>query len=349
MRFIGTTTALIFLPLIGGCTFFNVLFFQTDNNSFQRRGSQATLLVFHADENGCPSSKPEYIAAVPIFAALGQVVVNVAASEIESYIEAKRKEFDYTYKASVNLDGLYEVKLKRASGEKPWSIIDTEPINKARCITIKRTFEESQSSVFTAEEVKMLNLAFMWGGQLQESKSGTAFKFRTDRIILRRAGARTDSDTRKVDVTVQLKIEAITTNEKGDFSSTAVADKVLSFPGLTTPEQGKPTSPRVFSVGQTGSGSDSTGESSWFPKIAFSQKDIEKCTSKLGRSVLETKCPVTPVTISVLVTEAGSGSSDFGKLIKEIDDNKQTLSDSLGKALSEGINNKASSGSGSGN
>jgi hypothetical protein len=343
MHYLVKMLLVLAMPILSGCTFFNVLFFSADENSFQLKGSKATIEVFHDSGGACPSTEKEFIAAAPVFAALAQVAVNVAASEIDAYLAKKQKEFNASYKATVNLPGLYELELHRASAGQPFNV--KKITNHARCIMIKRTFEEGVSAEpISEEEAKKHKLAFWWAGQLLDVESGSASKFRTDKIMLRRAAAKTDSSTRKVDVTVELKIDAITTNDKGEAASTATADKILTFPGLTTPERKKDAQPLAFPTAETGKGSNSSGESSWFPRVPYSQKDIDRCVGKAGAADLNTKCLVVPVTISFLVTEAGSGSSDFGDLAKEIDDNKKTLGDALNKALADGINKKASSG-----
>ena len=314
-----TSSLLVALSILSGCTLFKVITFQSAETSFQREDSEASLkFIAKGEGKTCldtlipkPAKEEKFEGFIPpvIVGAIAGVALNMAASEIEGYLAGKQKEFKASYNASKNLPSFY----LKSNHFKP---------NGYNCLGLWRTVKRAGQSEREA--------AFEWIAVLSPNDSGTALQIKTESIMLRFAAARTGSKSRKVDVTVEVKIDATTLNDKGDTVTTTIADKVLAYPGLTIPE----------SIEALATPTASSVESSWFPAIPLSQKEIEKCNA------LHANCAgASPVNVSVLVTETGSGGDDIGDLGKEIGDNKKTLSDAVSKAITDALTPKASSGS----
>ncbi|MDF0673335.1 MAG: hypothetical protein P0120_03180 [Nitrospira sp.] len=316
---------LIAISLLPGCTLWDVMTFSSDANSYAIHNSQAQLVVFEgSDMTKCDDlDKQEgagFAAAAPMIAAGAVAVFNYAASELSSYLSKKKKEFSFQYNTKVNLPEFY----LKDRGSKQY----TKPAY--NCLRLIRIIDDKTTDSSSAN--KKTKRAFVWRAALIPNESGTALKIDTIDTKLSLAGARTDSASRKIDVSVEIKIDATTYNKQGDIVTTTIADKTLSYPGMTTPELNKEA---TFVA--------STVESSWFPPIPRSDAEIQKCEA-IHSSGGECR-GVSAITISALVTETGSGGDDFGTLGKQIDDNKKTLADALSTTITNALKPPASSGS----
>jgi hypothetical protein len=322
---------------LGGCTFFRAATFQSDDKtSFKREGSRATLEVYaRGNPENCKDGPPQLQVEVPtafpaaIAGAAATVVLNVAETEIAGYLVKKQKEFTATYNAMVNVGGYYsrseptDLAIERANQKLGSATALKYSQASFNCLRLTRTIGEQEAPTE----------ALVWVGSLIPNDSGTALMLKTDSITLKRAAARTDKATRQVDVSVEIKIDATTLNEKGEIVTSTIANKVLAYPRLITPgDETATVQPVVRDV-----------SSSWFAAVPRSQKEIDKC-----ESLQEASPPcggVSPVTVSLLVTEVGSGGETFGNLAKQIDDNKKTLNDAVATVVKEALTEKGGSGS----
>jgi hypothetical protein len=282
--------ALVICGLCASCTLYRAATFKSDPRSF-KQDSVETQLIVTTDDNGV--CRPDKEAVAAIAAAVG-VFLNIAESEIQSYLDAKKKEFTATYTAQNNLDPYY-------SGKPDYNTLGFD------CMSLVRTIKNGDSTT----------PAFAWLGSLKPNSSGTAWKIHTENVNLYWAAARTSKDSQKVDVSLEIKIKATTLDDKGSTSTTTVADETLKFPGLKISAQGtSPTDVKTMNV-----------ESAWFPAIPRSQKEIDRC------KVIEKCDGVSSVTVTVQVTETGSGGDSFGNLSKEVSDNAKSFNDAVNQAL----------------
>ncbi len=177
-----------------------------------------------------------------------------------------------------------------------------------RCLNLKRTVKTSKGTDPTA---------FQWIGSLEPNPSGTAWQIKTEAVRLVKAAARTDKTTKKVDVSIEIKIEATTLNDKDETSTTMVADKTLVFPGLVIDKE---TDPKKLAERMHIS-------SAWFPSVPRSKTEQARCTAVKGCS------GVSSLTITALVTEVGSGGDTFGAASKAVSDNSKAVNDAIAQAL----------------
>ena len=179
--------------LLCGCTFWRALTFQSDPNSYQRAGTHADLTV-----KPLPASRDctAPIEAAALVAAAVGVIASIAESEVQSYLTQKQKEFTATYNGQSNVSFFY--------GEDPGAKGKYHQIQ-AQCMTLVRSIDVAGKR----------ESAFQWVGRLIGNDSGTAWKIHTDAVLLKKAAARTDRSSHKVDVKLEVKIEAMTVDEKG--------------------------------------------------------------------------------------------------------------------------------------
>jgi len=295
------------MTLLSSCTFMRAITFQSDPQSFKKENSKVTIQYYRS--NACKEGASKEEVAPLLAAALVTIAIDIASSEIQNYLEKKKKEFTASYSGTINAPSYYgRVK------EKEYSAIAFN------CLRVMRTIKDGDKPEVTA---------FDWIATLVPNDSGTALAIRTDTIKLDRAAARTDQSSRKIDVSVEVKIDATTLNDKGDIVTSTIADKTLAFQGMKIEE---PTTQVVTS--------------SWFPAIPRSQAEMARCDALQPAA---SACKgVSPVSISVLVTEVGSGGDTFGDLSKQIGDNKKTLEDAVNKAVTNALTPQSSGGSSKG-
>jgi hypothetical protein len=294
-----------------GCAFISAVTFKPDEKtSFKRDGSKAHVDVLN-QEKCRPLIATEFIPPA-VIAAVAAIGLNIAESEIEDYLDKKKKEFTAAYGAMENVGAFYHRSTQGAYDEQDF-----------KCIEITRTFKSSTN---------LEPIAFQWIGELVPNDSRTAYFIRTVSLQLNQAAAKTDMASRKVDVSVEVKIDATTIGDKEEISTATVADKTLAYQGLViTPEkQAAVVDPAVKEV-----------TSSWFPAFPRSDSEIKRCTA-LGKNCKG----VTALNIAILVTEVGSGGDAFGTLGKQIDDNKKTLNDAISKAITDALTPKSGGSSG---
>jgi|CXWL01.1.fsa_nt_gi hypothetical protein len=258
---------------------------------------------------GIKEAVPAVLAAAAV-----QIMMNVAASELESYLSEKQKEFSFTYNGNINMPYYY-----LRSGPNEYNRIIYN------CLLLTRYMPNQLEA---KEDDGKREAVFEWKAGLVPSASGAAIMIKTVDLKLRKAGARTGKDSNKIDLKVEAKIDSTTHNEKGEIVTTTVADKTLSYPGVTISDQSN-ANDRFRKI-----------ESTWFPPIPRSPKEAASC------DILKERCAgISPVSISVSVTETGSGGASFGDLGKEIADNKKTLGDAINKAITDALKPPSTSGS----
>jgi hypothetical protein len=299
-----------------GCAFFRTVTFQSDDMSFQREGSKAKLELYGSDAPEACKDGPQRAKAIPLLLAplAGQFLLHLAESEIQGFLEKKKKEFTANYTAMVSAPYYYQKALTDQDLREGLTAYSKGTFN---CLRLQRTIRADGQEV----------VAFRWVGALVWNTSTTSLKVETEALEISRAAARTDKGSRKIDVTIEVKIDSTTHNERGDGITTTLADKTLAFPGAI--------------IGETyplGTDDTKVGTSSWFPEIPKGQQEIDRCgllTACLG---------VTALNVSVMVAEVGSGGDSFGELGKQIDDNKKTMEDAVSKAI-DALTSKSSGGS----
>jgi len=305
----GSVLTILLVGSQAGCTLFDVLTFQSDEMSFQRTNSRATIEVYRGDApDNCKQTKK---VAAAFVAPAATYFLQMMETKIQSYLDRKKKEFTANYNAIFNAPYYYDKGDEAAikEGHDPY----IEPA--FNCIKLQRTVLKDGK-----EEV-----ALVWVGNLLRNESGTALQIRTEDLGFNQAAARTDKSNRMVDLSIEVKIDATILNDRNEIQTTTVADKTLAFPGSKIRGIKLETKP----------------ESSWFPAIPRSQKEIDRCE--------KTSCKgVSALTISVLVTEIGSGGDAFGELSKQIGDNKKTLEDTVNKALTNALSPKPTGGTSQG-
>ena len=303
--------------LASGCSLFNVIFFNSAEASFHRKDSETTLEFYEAtygdsceqayftiQEKKKKAKEAEDFGfappLIPLIVGGSQIVMNLAATEIKGYLEKKKAEFSVSYNASLNVEYAYPK-------DKQYLF---SPYN---CLLMRRTLPDNQAN----QKV----VAFEWFARLLRNVSGTAQRISTEKINLSRAAARTDQASRKIDVVVEVKIDVIVPDKTGEVVEKVLADKRLAYHGLTLPPD-LTTPAKADNTGQ---------ESSWFAAIPQSKEEIAACNANLC-------CRgISPVSITVVVTEIGSGADSFGNLGKEVDDNRSTLSDAISNAINEAL------------
>ncbi|MBL1265811.1 hypothetical protein [Candidatus Methylomicrobium oryzae] len=288
MNKIKYLTACFLVPVLSGCTFIRAVTFVSDDNSFKREGSKVNLTLFskHDNNNPCepkPIFETEFVPPLLAGAAVA-IAMNIAESEISSYLDKKQKEFTANYGANANY--IYNIK---------------DPMN---CIKITRTISPKNTNDDPP-------IAFEWVAGLEETSTNTEIKalsLKPKWMILNKAAARTDSSSKKVDVSIEIKIDVTAENEKKSVVTSNFADKFINYSGSV--------------IGYICAQKEKCPEStSWFPAIpngAF-------------------------VNISAVITEVGSGGESFGTLGKQIDDNKKTLNDAVAKVITDTLTPPASS------
>ena len=198
------------LLVLAGCTLYRAVTLESDDaTSFKRNSQKVTVETF--DPQHCPYTKtarlhqeqlllPVLAGAAAGIATLG---LNVAESEIDSFIAKKQKEFTATYSGQLNLP-YYYIRGTDNSFQNPT----------LTCLRLTRTINDPA----TKKDV----VAFEWVGKLVPNDSGTALSIQTVALNLNRAAARTDAKTRKVDITVEVKADATYLNDKpGQTGKTA--------------------------------------------------------------------------------------------------------------------------------
>lgn len=288
---------------LSGCALFKAATFQGDDaTSFQREGSKVRLEVYAAKSAAdCEKdeSRRAQAEALPaaLIAAVVEVGLNLGTAAVQDYLDQKKKEFTAVYTASVSVPFYYP---KDPSGPSPFN-----------CIRLQRTLPTAKGDA--------RQLAFEWVGAIETTPSASAQRISTVGLRLARAAARTDRATRQVDVSVEVKVDAILLDKDGQPTSVSVTDKVLAYPSLVTPgDTGVPVSWSKPDVA-----------SSWFPAIPVSAKEAVACAAAAS-------CKgVTAVTVFAQVTEVGTGGDDFGNLSKQIDDNKKTAIDAIVQFVSD--------------
>ena len=332
--------------LLTNCTFLRAVSFQSDDEtSFKRTASQAILELYgranpdHCKEGPLLTKKDpnDLTAAVPvvIIAALAQVAVNIASSEMAAYLQKKAKGIHRRVRgvralALLLCKGAPTLSRRGGSsadgalppGAPPWAKrwFSTAPAYSVpvfNCLRLTRTITEAGQKTN----------ALVWIGAVVPSGSGTALKAESRFLALPLAAARTDRATRAVEVSVELKLDATVANEKGQITTINVADKIIGHPDLHVRSTYDPDPKKAYS-------------SSWFPAIPKTPQEIAQCAA------LNEECAgVSAVSVSILVTEVGSGGEAFGELGKQIDDNKKTLSDAVNKAVTDALTEKPKGGS----
>jgi hypothetical protein len=320
------TLLLILIPL-SGCTFFKTVFFSSSDESFVRKDSEVKLEVFAGtDPKKCDDTvKPPEAAAlaVPLIAAATQIAVNIAASELEAYLAEKQKEFTYSFSGTLNRPYYYVRSSKPHTNDKDASIHYKNPFY--NCLKLTRRVPTP-----TEADKNKTDTVFEWTAGLVPSEAGTALKIKTIDLKVAKGGARTGKEN-KIDLKIVVKIDATTHNEKGEITTTTVADKTLAYPEVVLGDNSTPVKFKDV-------------ESTWFTPIPRSKIEAEKCDEMYTHD--NTTCPgISPISVSLAVTETGSGSAAFGDLAKEVSDNKKTLGDALNKAISDALKPASSSGS----
>lgn len=203
----------LFLPIlivfISGCTFIRaVTFNEYEGYSHQIKGSNASLDVYISSEkNPCrPDQTGQKMAVAAIAAAAAvTIAINIAESEIASYLEKKQKEFTANYSANVNL--AYDAK--------------DPPV----CLRLTRYIEGDEDPVLT------------WIGSLVteehgDDKTNKALQIKTVALELKKSAALTDEESKSIDLEIETKLDVLAKNEKNVQKLETTAHKVLSYSGL---------------------------------------------------------------------------------------------------------------------
>jgi hypothetical protein len=297
--------ACLLIIAVAGCEFTQVVFFSGDRaTSYKREGATVTVQAF--DDESCGSQRPTALAPALAAAAVG-VLLNLAESAIDTYLANKKKQFTATYSAVAASDSNSGAFIKQA---------EFAPFD---CVHIRRTVKENNSD----------QTAFEAYFALISDAGGTSQRLVPRSITLARAAALTDSSTKKVDVSVEVKIDVVSVGGKGATRITIV-DQVMDFPTLTTPGAGAdgapnpPTTVYDCDAAIAGSPCQHFNGSGWVPAIPKSS------TTEINRCKNDPKCKgVTPFYVAVSVTETGSGADAFGTLAADIDGNKNSVNSAI--------------------
>lgn len=350
--------ALVLLAVsMSGCEFMRAVTFTSDDvTSFQRAGSRARLEVYPSADGDCLAGPEDTKTMAAIEAGLisaGAVIaLNVIEGEIKSYLDKKKSEFTATYATAESIDAFYPRKAAYRMG--------------FDCIRFRRSLDKDDTQPPFMDDDRLLAMELVV--RMVPSPNQTAMKLRPERLTLVRAAARTDQESKGIEITVQIKLDAVATNEKGVAAVVTVADKVLGIPDLhTTGDRKKAFT--VLGMQTPGCIKQKPGykvvtkdgeaecrdlrETSWFEAVPKSDIDIKKCDETpqppgtKDRTMVDdgakTKnqppaCTgVTPITLALSVTETGSGADTFGAASKIIDDNKGTFNDAIRDAIKEGL------------
>jgi uncharacterized protein YceK len=254
---------------VSGCSFVRTVTFSSADNSYQNEGSKANLEVFSENQEGNPCA-PEMLPTA-LIAAAGGIILNVAESEIQGYIDEKKQEFTANYSRNGNF----------------YNTADDE----LNCLRIQRTVKGKDGRD---------KVAFEWLASIVSDKEKGVSYLHTESIYLNKSAARTDSDSQKLDVSIEVKFDVTAKNEKGIVATRTLADKTLNYPGLEL---------------KNAVDTERNKDSSFFPIIPKNSA----------------------VNVAVKVTEVGTGGDDFGTLGKQIDDNKKSWNDAIEKYMSEAL------------
>lgn len=312
LRLLAVTVVAVSLS---GCAFARAVTFRSDPQSFKAENPTVTLTYYRPQPGRpCTDGPPlEEAAVAGVLAPLvARFAVDFAIDQIQGYLDKKKKEFTATYNASINAPYYYG----RVAANDYSRLAFT-------CLLLTRTVADGAGP--SAD-------ALRWVATLVPNDAGTAVRVETNVLQLQRAAARTDRKTRKVDVSIAVKIDATTLTDKGDITTSTVVDKTLAFAGVKLEDAGR------------------TATSSWFPAIPRTRAEMVRCEEQHAPGTpADSRCRgISAVTLSVLVTEVGSGGTAFGDLSKQIGDNRKTIEDTLGKALSDALTPAASGGTSKG-
>ena len=251
-------------------------------------------------------------------AALVGVVLNLAEGEVGTYIDNKKKQFSASYSATLSSspgDGAFEKGSDISTSKQKAYIYEPE----FDCIHVYRTVKEKDNPKAPAFDAYVA---------IETDKSGISQRLVPRSVKLSRAAALTDNSTRKVDVSLELKIVALSAGEKGPTNATVV-DQVINYPGLLTPGGNAGITNDAAHIyacppeKPNDEGCKRFVGSGWYPGIPKVQADIDRCNKDAG-------CKgVTQYQVSALVTETGSGADAFGTLGTTIDGNKAGLNSAL--------------------
>jgi hypothetical protein len=288
---------------LSGCAFMRAATFTGDANSYKNDKAKVELALGTPSKGrSCadgPPTRGPYKSVVPaaIVTAAVAVALNLAESAIDSYVESKKKQFTRSYGAVVDADFYYD---KKAGYNPSFS-----------CIWLARDVDGRP--------------AFRFYATLQSSSSDAALRIEPVYVQLLQAAALTDAASRAVDLQIEVKIDAVTSGEKG-IASVNVMDKIIRLPAFKIGSEKR---------GDGEAGSAGLEASSWSPNIPRSELEERSCDAQsacLG---------ITALSVGVGVTETGSGADAFGTLGKALDDNKKTLNDAIGQAVKDALTQQA--------
>jgi hypothetical protein len=320
-RLAAAAVVLLSSVALVGCELYRALSFEGDEvTSYKKADAAATINV--SNDAYCGAEEQKVIAPALAAAAVG-IALNLAESEIQGYLDRKKQQFTATDNASASGPAEYA---RTALGGRGLSA-SFDCVHLIRSITEKG--ERGDEPV----------LAFETYVRIETAPGGQAQRLVPRSLTLARAAALTDRQSRKVDTSVEIKIDAIAGGEK-IIEKVAVADQTLKFAGLQTPggENGKPNPSKTIydcdaaiQATKDAKRCRNLPRSSWFPAIPKTAQDMSRCTK-------DPTCKgITPFTVSALVTETGSGGDDFGTLSKDIDDNKKTLNDAITSTIKDAL------------
>jgi hypothetical protein len=320
-KIFGTQLILPLLVSLSGCAVIKAATFRGDDaTSHKIDGSQVTLQTFfQADPaacvNGPPQGQQERFIPAAIAVGIATVAISAIENSVDTYLANKQKEFTYQYGANANQPYYYA---RSASSFAPYTVISVN------CIRLTRYIKEGDQPNYPA---------FIWTASMEPTSSGSGLEIKTRQLRLARAGALTDEKTRKVDISVEVKIDATTINDNGQGVTTNVADKTLAYQGVQTP-------------GQTASAVSDWPmphliETSWFPAIPRGQKEITQCNAL----PIDSCGGVSAINIGVQVTETGSGATTFADATKQFDDNKSSVNSAVTSLINSALTPQTSAGS----
>jgi hypothetical protein len=305
---------------VSSCAFFQAITFEADEaTSFKKEDTKVRLTLYHANvPEECivaPHPAEEGPKFAPVLgAAAVSLALNLAESELTSYLDKKKKEFTAIYGNAISQQYAYAP-----------PDLNSLAYN---CLEIIRTVTDGG---------KPNQDAFRFVASVIPSPNGSASVLRPELLRLTRAAAKTDNKSRKLDITVEVKIDAVSLGTKTEPVVTSIADKTLTFSGVvapTTPDaavdltRGTDCKGRPISNEATG-GCLGNG-TSWFVSIPKSSKERIACKPNTCKGI-------TPITVAVLVTETGAGADNFGAARSEIDDNKKTVNDAIQSAVKDAL------------
>ncbi len=315
---------LLLTGLLGGCAFLQAVSFQRHELSLvppdevtvellskkvgeRSSGTDAEKKCGYG-ATGPSSIRPETKILGPIAAAAivagATWTLNIVGDELAAYLDKKQKEFKRTFQAQVHTDWF----LKKA-GDGYDLAFD--------CIVLSQKTRDKEAG---------FDFAARFLPARDTTGTKTALRIVPSYYSLTRSTASTAKDIARVDVTVQIIVDAVATSEK-DKSLITIADRTVSLLGVELPDppQGETdaVSPKIVEAKDLYA---EKASSTWFgvPSAAIDQDRCKKDTSCKG---------ILPASVTVIVTETGTGSPDYGTASKEVGDTTKALSDGISKII----------------